>query len=115
MVENSPIRAVAAGLAAEFPETNKRRGTRSAARFDDRPRPPAGLAIAALAGRLIEKMLFGVGPLDPVTFVLVPIALVVTAGAAIAARLARDAHRSREGAPEPVMSRRHLRGAVTAA
>jgi hypothetical protein len=44
-----------------------------------------GLVLAALGGRLIEKMLFGVRPLDPETFAMVAIVLFVTAGAAIAA------------------------------
>lgn len=44
----------------------------------------AGLVLAALGGRLIEKMLFGVRPLDPATFAMVAIVLVVTAAAAIA-------------------------------
>jgi ABC-type antimicrobial peptide transport system permease subunit len=44
-----------------------------------------GLVLAVLGGRLIEKMLFGVRPLDPETFAMVAIVLFVTAGAAIAA------------------------------
>ncbi len=42
-----------------------------------------GLVLAAMGGRLIEKMLFGVRPLDPTTFVLVTIVLVITAGVSI--------------------------------
>jgi putative ABC transport system permease protein len=45
----------------------------------------AGLAIAAGVARLIASQLYGVGPLDPVTFVGVPVALV---GAAAVAALA---------------------------
>jgi putative ABC transport system permease protein len=43
-----------------------------------------GLALAALGGRLIRTMLFGVGPLDPVTFAMVMLALAITAALAIA-------------------------------
>jgi putative ABC transport system permease protein len=43
-----------------------------------------GLALAVLGARLIETMLFGVGPLDPVTFALVMVALAITAAVAIA-------------------------------
>jgi putative ABC transport system permease protein len=42
-----------------------------------------GLVLAAMGGRLIEKMLFGVRPLDPTTFVLVTIVLGFTAALAI--------------------------------
>jgi putative ABC transport system permease protein len=42
-----------------------------------------GLALAALGGRLIETMLFGVRPLDPTTFIAVTIVLVVTAALSI--------------------------------
>jgi putative ABC transport system permease protein len=38
-----------------------------------------GLAISAFAGRLLSTMLFGVRPLDPVTFVLVTLTLMLTA------------------------------------
>jgi putative ABC transport system permease protein len=37
-----------------------------------------GLVLAAAAGRLIETMLFGVRPLDPVTFAAVTIVLAIT-------------------------------------
>jgi putative ABC transport system permease protein len=43
-----------------------------------------GLALAALVSRLLTTMLFGVEPLDPATFVLVTVALVVTAVVAVA-------------------------------
>jgi len=43
-----------------------------------------GLAAAALAGRLIEKMLFGVRPLDATTFAVVAFVLLATAAIAIA-------------------------------
>jgi ABC-type antimicrobial peptide transport system permease subunit len=42
-----------------------------------------GLALAALSGRLIERMLFGVRPLDPITFVIVTIVLGTTAALSI--------------------------------
>jgi putative ABC transport system permease protein len=38
-----------------------------------------GLAVAALSGRLLTTMLFGVQPLDPATFALVILAMVLTA------------------------------------
>ena len=43
-----------------------------------------GLASAAAFSRLLTSMLFGVEPLDPVTFVLVAVALVLTAVVAVA-------------------------------
>ena len=43
-----------------------------------------GLVLAAAFGRLIQTMLFGVKPLDPATFALVTVVLVVTAAIAIA-------------------------------
>jgi putative ABC transport system permease protein len=42
-----------------------------------------GLVLAAMSGRLIETMLFGVRPLDPITFVLVTIVLAITAALSI--------------------------------
>ena len=42
-----------------------------------------GLMLAALSGRLIERMLFGVRPLDPTTFVFVATVLGITAGLSI--------------------------------
>ncbi len=42
-----------------------------------------GLVLAALSGRLIETMLFGVRPLDPMTFVLVATVLGITAALSI--------------------------------
>jgi putative ABC transport system permease protein len=42
-----------------------------------------GLVLAAFSGRLIEKMLFGVRPLDPTTFALVTTVIVVTAALSI--------------------------------
>ena len=42
-----------------------------------------GLVLAALSGRLIETMLFGVRPLDPTTFVLVTTVLGITAALSI--------------------------------
>ena len=44
-----------------------------------------GLAVAAGFSRLISTFLFGVQPLDPITFVLVPVVLVATAMIAVAA------------------------------
>ena len=38
-----------------------------------------GLAAAALLTRTLASLLFGVTPLDPVTFVVAPVVLVVTA------------------------------------
>jgi len=43
-----------------------------------------GLVLSAVFGRLIEKMLFGVRPLDPPTFALVAIVVGITAVLAIA-------------------------------
>jgi ABC-type antimicrobial peptide transport system permease subunit len=43
-----------------------------------------GLVSAAIASRLLTTMLVGVEPLDPVTFGLVTVALVVTAVLAVA-------------------------------
>jgi putative ABC transport system permease protein len=45
----------------------------------------AGMVLAALSGRLVATFLFGVDPLDPLTFVTVPVVLVLTAIAAAAA------------------------------
>ena len=42
------------------------------------------MAISALSGRLVATFLFGVDPLDPVTFVAVPVVIVLTAIAAAA-------------------------------
>jgi putative ABC transport system permease protein len=42
-----------------------------------------GLVLAAMSGRLIETMLFGVRPLDPMTFVLVTTVLGITAALSI--------------------------------
>jgi putative ABC transport system permease protein len=44
-----------------------------------------GLALSAGVGRLLGGMLFGVGPLDPVTYVLVPTVLTLTGLVAVAA------------------------------
>jgi ABC-type antimicrobial peptide transport system permease subunit len=43
-----------------------------------------GLVLSAMFGRLIACMLFGVQPLDPMTFAAVTILLVLTASASIA-------------------------------
>ena len=43
-----------------------------------------GLVLAAMIGRLIETMLFGVQPLDPTTFALVTVVLAITAALSIA-------------------------------
>ena len=42
-----------------------------------------GLVLAAMSGRLIETMLFGVRPLDPATFVIVTTVLGITAALSI--------------------------------
>jgi putative ABC transport system permease protein len=42
-----------------------------------------GLVLAAMSGRLIETLLFGVRPLDPTTFVLVTVVLGITAALSI--------------------------------
>jgi putative ABC transport system permease protein len=44
-----------------------------------------GLAVAAIVSRSISTFLFGVQPLDPITFVLVPFVLSATAAIAVAA------------------------------
>jgi ABC-type antimicrobial peptide transport system permease subunit len=43
-----------------------------------------GLLLAAMLGRLLATMLFGVQPLDPATFAAVSIVLTITAAAAAA-------------------------------
>ena len=43
-----------------------------------------GLVLAAVSGRLIETMLFGVRPLDPTTFLLVAVVVGITAALSIA-------------------------------
>jgi len=43
-----------------------------------------GLVLAAMSGRLIETLLFGVRPLDPTTFALVAVVLAITAALSIA-------------------------------
>jgi putative ABC transport system permease protein len=45
----------------------------------------AGMVLAALSGRMIAAFLFGVEPLDPLTFVGVPVVILLTALAAAAA------------------------------
>ena len=45
----------------------------------------AGLIAAAVLSRSISVFLFGVPPLDPITFALVPMVLIVTATIAVAA------------------------------
>ena len=45
----------------------------------------AGMVLAALSGRLVATFLFGVDPLDPLTFVTVPVVIVLTAIVAAAA------------------------------
>jgi putative ABC transport system permease protein len=45
----------------------------------------AGMALAGLSGRLVATFLFGVDPLDPLTFVSVPVLILLTAIAAAAA------------------------------
>jgi putative ABC transport system permease protein len=42
----------------------------------------AGLFVAFLATRLMAAMLFGVGATDPVTFIAVPVVLLLVAGIA---------------------------------
>jgi putative ABC transport system permease protein len=44
-----------------------------------------GMALAALSGRLVATFLFGVDPLDPLTFVTVPVVILLTAIIAAAA------------------------------
>jgi putative ABC transport system permease protein len=45
----------------------------------------AGLALAAMLGRLLATLIYPVTPLDPVTFAIVPIVAVLTAAAACVA------------------------------
>jgi putative ABC transport system permease protein len=45
----------------------------------------AGMALAALSGRLIATFLYRVTPLDPLTFGTVPVAILLTAAIAAAA------------------------------
>jgi predicted permease len=52
----------------------------------------AGLVLAALLGRLVATMLFGVAPLDPVTFGGVTIVLTLTAAVSIAGPAWRATH-----------------------
>ena len=62
-----------------------------------------GLVLAAMSGRLIETLLFGVRPLDPATFVLVTAVLGITAGAVDRrACVACDTNRSRHRAAKQV-------------
>jgi ABC-type antimicrobial peptide transport system permease subunit len=42
-----------------------------------------GLVLAALSGRLIQTMLFGISPFDPTTFAMVTLVLAITAALAI--------------------------------
>jgi putative ABC transport system permease protein len=44
-----------------------------------------GMGLAALSGRLVTTFLFGVDPLDPLTFVTVPVVILLTAIIAAAA------------------------------
>lgn len=44
-----------------------------------------GLALAAVSSRLLASMLFGVEPLDPLTFVVVTVVLGLTAALSVAA------------------------------
>jgi len=44
-----------------------------------------GLIAAAALSRSISTFLFGVQPIDPITFVLVPLVLIATAAIAVAA------------------------------
>jgi putative ABC transport system permease protein len=44
-----------------------------------------GLASAAVLGRWLTTLVYPIAPLDPVTFLLVPLVLIVTAGLAVAA------------------------------
>jgi ABC-type antimicrobial peptide transport system permease subunit len=44
-----------------------------------------GLALAVASARTISTFLFGVQPIDPITFVLVPLVLIATAAIAVAA------------------------------
>ena len=44
-----------------------------------------GLVLAAVLSRSISTFLFGVQPLDPMTFLLVPVVLIATAAIAVAA------------------------------
>lgn len=51
-----------------------------------------GLVLAALIGRLIQSMLFGVRPLDLTTFVLVAIVVGIAAALSVAGPACRVAH-----------------------
>jgi len=42
-----------------------------------------GLLLSALLGRLLSSVLFGIRPLDPITFALVTVVVMLTAAAAI--------------------------------
>ena len=68
----------------------RKRGERAAARHLERgvvigSGVAIGLAVAALVSRSISTFLFGVQPIDPITFVLVPLVLSATAAIAVAA------------------------------
>lgn len=51
-----------------------------------------GLVLAALSGRLIQSMLFGVRPLDLTTFVVVAIVVGIAAALSVAGPAWRVAH-----------------------
>ena len=66
----------------------------------------AGLALAAMLGRLMATLIYPITPSDPLTFLVVPIVAAVTAAAAVRGTgLARYARRSGDGAPGRVMKR----------
>ena len=59
----------------------------------------AGVGLGAALGRVLQRLLFGVGALDPLTFVLTPLVLLLVASAAAYA----PARRGMQTAPTDVL------------